>query len=102
MARACSDPDVRLPGAAPESPGVPHALAIPGLSRSDPSEPPVTWGAWAIAPAYWGSCATNPNGEGAWGQKPGSTPPLPLGLGLGEVDDGVTDGDGEAPFWTKM
>src|ERR1700722_19151656 len=36
-------------------------------------------------------------------QKPGSTPPLPLGFGLGEVDEeGVTDGDGEAPFWTKM
>jgi hypothetical protein len=35
-------------------------------------------------------------------QKPGTTPLLPLGFGVGEVDVGGGDGDWEAPFWTKM
>jgi hypothetical protein len=102
MARACSAPVVRLPGAAPETPGIPHALAIPGPHLLRPARAARHTGAWATAPFYRGSCVTSPDRQRRRGQKPGRMPPLPVGLGLGDVEEGVTDGDGEAPFWTKM
>src|ERR1700722_19444086 len=95
------------PVQSPRCPQQPHP-ASPSRARrlAQPMNATLTWLARALvrspdAPQPRSPEARSPSAPER--QKPGSTPPLPLGFGLGEVDEeGVTDGDGEAPFWTKM